>query len=88
MLVFQFPQVSEDVVSFNDSHKYWTYTNHKILKYLIFQIISGYITGSAANIVQHDSVLQTFSTDEPMVSRSSISRTYNRLVGMPNRQAH
>src|SRR5699024_5391692 len=41
----------------------------------------GYNTDSAANILQHDPVLQTFSTDEPLASQSSISRLYDRVVG-------
>lgn len=81
MDAFQLTQLSEDIVTFNDSRKYWTHTNHKILKQLILQIIGGYNTDSAANILQHDPVLQTFSTDEPLASQSSISRLYDRVVG-------
>lgn len=81
MDAFQFTQLSEDIVTFNDSRKYWTHTNHKILKQLIRQIIGGYNTDSAANILQHDPVLQTFSTDKPLASQSSISRLYDRVVG-------
>ena len=81
MDAFQFTQLSEDIVTFNDSRKYWTHTNHKILKQLILQIIGGYNTDSAANILQHDPVLQTFSTDKPLASQSSISRLYDRVVG-------
>ena len=80
MDAFQFTQLSEDIVTFNDSRKYWTHTNHKILKQLILQIIGGYNTDSAANILQHDPVLQTFSADEPLASQSSISRLYDRVV--------
>src|SRR5699024_1826778 len=40
----------------------------------------GYNTDSAANILQHDPVLQTLSTDEPLASQSSISRFYDRVV--------
>ena len=32
MDVFKFTQLSEDIVTFNDSCKYWTHMNHKILK--------------------------------------------------------
>ena len=81
MDAFQFTQLSEDIVTFNDSRKYWTHTNHKILKQLILQIIGGYHTDSAANILQHDPVLQTLSTDEPLASQSSISRLYDRVEG-------
>ena len=81
MDAFKFTQLSEDIVTFNDSRKYWTHTNHKILKQLILQIIGGYHTDSAANILQHDPVLQTLSTDEPLASQSSISRLYDRVVG-------
>lgn len=81
MDAFQFTQLSEDIVTFNDSRKYWTHTNHKILKQLILQIIGGYNTDSAANILQHDPVLQTFSIDKPLASQSSISRLYDRVVG-------
>lgn len=81
MDAFRFTQLSEDIVTFNDSRKYWTHTNHKILKQLILQIIGGYNTDSAANILQHDPVLQTFSIDKPLASQSSISRLYDRVVG-------
>ena len=81
MDAFQFTQLSEDIVTFNDSRKYWTHTNHKILKQLILQIIGGYNTDSAANILQHDPVLQTLSTDEPLASQSTISRLYDRVKG-------
>ncbi|XJS10895.1 IS1380 family transposase [Aerococcaceae bacterium WGS1372] len=80
MDAFQFTLLSEDIVTFNDSRKYWKHTNHKILKQLILQIIGGYNTDSAANFLQHDPVLQTFSTDEPLASQSSISRLYDRVV--------
>ena len=81
MDAFKFTQLSEDVVTFNDSRKYWTHTNHKILKQIILQIVAGYNTDSAANILQHDPVLQTLSSDEPLASQSSISRLYDRVEG-------
>ena len=81
MDVFKFTQLSEDIVTFNDSRKYWTHTNHKILKQIILQIVAGYNTDSAANILQHDPVLQTLSSDEPLASQSSISRLYDRVEG-------
>ena len=81
MDAFKFTQLSEDIVTFNDSRKYWTHTNHKILKQIILQIIGGYNTDSAANILQHDPVLQTLSTDEPLASQSTISRLYDRVKG-------
>ena len=74
MDAFQFTQLSEEIVLFNDSRKYWMHSNHKILKQLVLQIVAGYNTDSAANILQHDPVLQTLSTDETLVSQSSISR--------------
>ena len=80
MNAFEFTQLSERVVKFKDSRKYWTHTNHKLLKQLILQIIAGYPTDSAANILQHDPVLQTLSTDEPLASQSSISRFFDRVV--------
>ena len=80
MDAFQFTQLSKKIVRFNDSRKYWTHTNHKLLKQLVLQIIAGYNTDSAANILQHDPVLQTLSTDEPLASQSSISRFYDRVV--------
>ena len=80
MDAFQFTQLSKKIVRFNDSRKYWTHTNHKLLKQLVLQIVAGYNTDSAANILQHDPVLQTLSTDEPLASQSSISRFYDRVV--------
>ena len=81
MDAFKFTQLSKDIVTFNDSRKYWTHTNHKILKQIILQIIGGYNTDSAANVLQHDPVLQTLLTDEPLASQSSISRLYDRVEG-------
>lgn len=81
MDAFKFTQLSKDIVTFNDSRKYWTHTNHKILKQIILQIIGGYNTDSAANILRHDPVLQTLLTDEPLASQSSISRLYDRVEG-------
>ena len=80
MDAFQFTELSKKIVRFNDSRKYWTHTNHKLLKQLVLQIVAGYNTDSAANILQHDPVLQTLSTDEPLASQSSISRFYDRVV--------
>ena len=80
MDAFQFTQLSKKIVRFNDSRKYWTHTNHKLLKQLVLQIVASYNTDSAANILQHDPVLQTLSTDEPLASQSSISRFYDRVV--------
>ena len=80
MDAFQFTQLSKKIVRFNDSRKYWTHTNHKLLKQLVLQIVAGYNTDSAANFLQHDPVLQTLSTDEPLASQSSISRFYDRVV--------
>ena len=74
------PSFLKKIVRFNDSRKYWTHTNHKLLKQLVLQIVAGYNTDSAANILQHDPVLQTLSTDEPLASQSSISRFYDRVV--------
>lgn len=51
------------------------------MKQIILQIIGGYNTDSAANILQHDPVLQTLLTDEPLASQSSISRLYDRVEG-------
>ena len=79
MDVFQFTQLAEKIVTFQDDRKYWTHTNHKLLKQLILQIIAGYDTDSATNILQHDPVLQTLSSDEPLASQSSISRFFNRV---------
>ena len=72
MDAFQFTQLSKKVVKFKDSRKYWTHTNQKVLKQLILQIIAGYPTDSAANILRHDPVLQTLSTDEPLADRKSV----------------
>lgn len=80
MDAFQFTQLSKKIVRFNDSRKYWTHTNHKLLKQLVLQIVADYNTDSAANILQHDPVLQTLSTDEPLTSQSFISRFYDRVV--------
>ena len=80
MDAFEFTQLSKKIVRFNDSRKYWTHTNHKLLKQLVLQIVAGYNTDSAPNILQHDPVLQTLSTDEPLASQSSISRFYDRVV--------
>ena len=80
MDAFKFTQLSKDIVTFNDSRKYWTHTNHKLLKQLVLQIVAGYNTDSATNILQHDPVLQTLSIDEPLASQSSISRFYDRVV--------
>ena len=51
------------------------------MKQLILQMISDYHTDSSANILQHDPVLQTLSTDEPLASQSSISRLFDRVEG-------
>src|SRR5699024_12323740 len=75
MDAFQFTQYSTDIVSFDESRKYWTHTNHKILKQLIFQLIAGYKADTSANILQHDPVLQTLSSDEPL------ARSEERRVG-------
>ncbi|MRJ48335.1 IS1380 family transposase [Fundicoccus ignavus] len=80
MDAFQFTQLSKKIVRFNDSRKYWTHTNHKLLKQLVLQIVAGYNTDSAANILQHDPVLQTLSIDEPLASQSSISRFFDRIT--------
>ena len=80
MDAFQFTQLSKKIVRFNDSRKYWMQTNHKLLKQLVLQIVAGYNTDSAANILQHDPILQTLSTDEPLASQSSIFRFYDRVV--------
>ena len=81
MDAFQFTQLSKKIVRFNDSRKYWTHTNHKLLKQLVLQIVAGYNTDSAANVLQHDPVLQTLLTDEPLASQPSISRLYDRVEG-------
>ena len=80
MDVLEFNQLSEKIVKLKDDRKYWTHSNHKILKQLILQIIAGYDTDSAANILQHDPILQTLSTDEPLASQSSISRFLDRVI--------
>lgn len=80
MDVFQFTKYSENIVTFDEGRKYWTHTNDKILKQLVLQIIAGYDTDSAANILQADPVLQTLASDEPLASQSSISRFFDRIT--------
>ncbi|MBG9982978.1 transposase [Aerococcaceae bacterium DSM 111020] len=43
MDAFQFTQLSKKIVRFNDSRKYWTHTNHKLLKQLVLQIFCSMI---------------------------------------------
>src|SRR5699024_4628233 len=80
MDAFQFTQYSTDIVSFDESRKYWTHTNHKILKQLLFQLIADYKADTSANILQHDPVLQTLSSDEPLASQPSVSRFFDRVT--------
>ncbi len=80
MDAFQFTKYSENIVTFDEGRKYWTHTNDKILKQLVLQIIAGYDTDSAANILQADPVLQTLASDEPLASQSSISRFFDRIT--------
>ena len=51
MDAFQFTQHSTGIVNFDDSRKYWTHTNQKILKQLIFQLIAGYKADTSADIL-------------------------------------
>ena len=80
MDAFKFTQLSEAIVLFKENRKYWMHSNHKILKQLMLQIIAGYDTDSAANLLQHDPVLQTLLPDGHLVSQSSISRILKRVT--------
>ena len=80
MDAFKFTQLSEAIVLFKENRKYWMHSNHKILKQLVLQIIAGYDTDSAANLLQHDPVLQTLLPDGHLVSQSSISRILKRVT--------
>lgn len=68
MNAFHFTEHSKDFVQFKEDRRYWKDDNHKILKQLLFQLISGCKADISANILQHDPVLQTFSTDGIWVS--------------------
>src|SRR5699024_6683850 len=70
----------EAIVLFKENRKYWMHSNHKILKQLVLQIIAGYDTDSAANLLQHDRVLQTLLPAGHLVSQSSISRILKRVT--------
>ncbi len=80
MDAFKFTQLSEAIVLFKENRKYWMHSNHKTLKQLVLQIIAGYDTDSAANLLQHDPVLQTLLPDGHLVSQSSISRILKRVT--------
>lgn len=80
MDALQFTQHSTDIVNFDENRKYWTHTNHKILKQLIFQLIAGYKADTSADILQHDPVLQTLSSAKSLASQPSISRFFDRVT--------
>ena len=80
MDAFHFTDHSKDFVSFNENRLYWRHGNHKILKQIVLQLIAGYKADSSADILQHDPVLQTLSSEECLVSQPSISRFFNRVT--------
>ena len=80
MDAFHFTEHSKDFVSFKEDRRYWQHDNHKILKQLLFQLIAGYKADISANILQHDPVLQTLSTDGVWASQPSISRFFDRFT--------
>ena len=80
MDAFHFTELSKKIVSFNEDRRYWLHDNHKILKQILFQIIAGYKADLSADILQHDPVLQTLSTDGVWASQPSISRFFDRMT--------
>lgn len=80
MDAFQFTKHSENIMTFNETRKYWVHTSHKILKQLTFQLTAGYKTDTSADILQSDPVLQTLLPDEPLASQPSISRFFDRVT--------
>lgn len=47
---------------------------------MLFQVIAGYPADSAANILQHDPMLQTLFPDHLWASQPSISRLFDRIT--------
>lgn len=80
MDTLRFTAQSQEIVSYNENRLYWTHDNHKIFEQLIFQLVAGYKADSAANILQYDPVIQTFSSDEILASQPSISRFFDRVT--------
>ena len=50
------------------------------MKQILFRIIAGYKADLSADILQHDPVLQTLSTDGVWASQPSISRFFDRMT--------
>src|SRR5699024_11063447 len=80
MDALQFTEHSKNIVSFNENRRYWTHSNHKVLKQLIYQIIAGYKADSSADTLQYDPVLEILSPEEPLASQPSISRFFDRVT--------
>jgi hypothetical protein len=80
MDAFHFHDYSKDVVPFDENHLYWRHDNHKILKQMLLQIIGDYKADSSANILRHDPILQTLSSEDSLVSHPSISRFFDRVT--------
>ncbi|WP_047767740.1 transposase, partial [Limosilactobacillus panis] len=74
MAKFQFTNLADKLLRFNDQRQYCQHSNSSILKQLILQIIAGYSTDSAATFLEKEPLFKLLLDKPFLASQATISR--------------
>ena len=74
-----FTALSRKHLTIKDARLYHTHTNLSLMEQLIYQIIAGYTTDSAATLLKEDPAFKILFGKNRLASQPSLSRFWNRI---------
>ena len=79
MAKFQFTNLADNLLKFNDHRQYCRHSNSSILMQLVMQIIAGYNTDSAATSLVAEPLFKLLLDKPALASQATISRFWQRI---------
>ena len=79
MAKFQFTNLADNLLKFNDHRQYCQHSNSSILMQLVLQIIAGYNTDSAATSLVAEPLFKLLLDKPALASQATISRFWQRI---------
>lgn len=79
MHLLGFKHLTNQYLHLHDTRAYFKHSNTSILEQMILQLVAGYDTDSAANILSNDPIWQLLLEKEHLASQSTISRFLDRF---------
>lgn len=79
MAKFQFTNLADNLLKFNDHRQYCRHSNSSILMQLVLQIIAGYNTDSAATSLVAEPLFKLLLDKPALASQATISRFWQRI---------